>query len=109
MERETLFYLLMTLMWLVAAAIPAKIAADRGVAGNPIIWYIASLFLWPLTLLLALLQAPEAAAPGARSLSAGDSKKCPRCAELVKSEAVMCRFCNFKFPQVAPAQRRVKT
>lgn len=32
-----------------------------------------------------------------------DEKKCPRCAELVKSEATICRFCGFDFPRNLPA------
>lgn len=32
------------------------------------------------------------ASPGASSL-----KKCPRCAEYVKVDALVCRFCNFEF------------
>ena len=41
----------------------------------------------------------------------GNNKKCPQCAESVKSEAKICRFCNYEFPNenisVPPASGEV--
>jgi len=31
------------------------------------------------------------------ALNESGNKKCPQCAELVKKEAKICRFCNYKF------------
>jgi hypothetical protein len=33
-----------------------------------------------------------------------DNKKCPQCAEMVKAEARICRFCNYQFADEIPMQ-----
>ena len=32
-----------------------------------------------------------------KTISIDDNKKCPQCAEIVKAEAKICRFCNYQF------------
>jgi DNA-directed RNA polymerase subunit RPC12/RpoP len=37
---------------------------------------------------------------------AGDKKVCPKCAEKIKKEALVCRFCGFEFPKPDPKRPR---
>lgn len=94
---ENFIWLLIWLCALMIAAIPAKIAQDRGVAGSTFGWYFAGLLLWPLALIAALVTRPDPKLVETNQLSSGYYKKCPRCAELVKKTALVCRFCQHDF------------
>ena len=82
--------------WILFSIIPAIIASNKG--RNGFGWFMLSLVISPLFagILVALLPAQKTVVE-ARAM-ATDSKKCPRCAELVKREAQVCRFCQFEFP-----------
>lgn len=75
------WFLFAILMVIVAAGVLAP-ARRR----DPLAWGVVTFLFWPAVLILWLL-------PG----TPGEMKPCPRCAEDVKTAALVCRYCGHEF------------
>ena len=75
--------------------IPAAIAKDKG--RNFYLWWAYGFFLFLIALVHSLLMKPTTAAYERQQISSG-MVKCPHCAEFVKAEANVCRYCGNKIP-----------
>ena len=85
------------LFWFILAILVGVYASSKGRSG--IGFFLIAILLSPLIgFIIALIVDPVQASVEARALETGDVKKCPYCAELVKSEAKVCKHCHKDIP-----------
>jgi hypothetical protein len=85
------------LFWILFAVLVGVYASGKGRSGAG--FFVLALLLSPLVaFIIALIVKPSREEQEARAIENHDMRKCPRCAELVKAEAKMCRYCRSELP-----------
>lgn len=86
------------ILWLFFSFLVGAFAQHRGRSGGG--YGLLALLLSPLIAFLILLAiGPNHEGIESEAIASGNMRKCPYCAELVKAEARLCRYCHSELPQ----------
>lgn len=84
----------MLIFWLILSGLVGWFASTKGRSGFG--FFILSLLISPILVFIVALLVKDQTSPQPK-LTNENSKICPQCAESVRSQAKICRFCKYSF------------
>ena len=90
------FYCYTVIIAAIIGLIPAAIAYNKG--KDFFGWWFFGAALFIVALPAAIMVQPDNGVLEMRQMTQGNTQKCPYCAELIKSDAVICKHCGKEVP-----------
>lgn len=81
--------------WILCGIVSAFVASSKGQGGC--LWFVIGFVGGPIGVIVAFAWPRNEKALEQRALRKGRAKACPSCAEVVRAEARVCRFCGYVF------------
>lgn len=86
------------IFWILFAVLVGVFAAHKGRSGVGF-FFLAVLLSPIIAFIIALIVKPDRESLESDAITSGTMRKCPHCAELVKAEATLCRYCRSELPR----------
>jgi hypothetical protein len=79
------------IIWLVCAVVSGSVGTRKGRTG---LGWVLGILLGPIGLIIIAVVPENTERVENTALLSGELKKCPYCAELIKRQANVCRYCG---------------
>lgn len=97
----SIFYWMIGIQTVVSAIVASYVASKRG--RSAFNWFLIGIVLVGVfSLLLLIALPPNTQALERKAMRDGTMRKCPHCAEMVKAEAKICRYCRNALTPIPP-------